>query len=884
MSLKKEKDLQMICSLNWKNEKPEGAPSLIGLYDIPATTLNWEVFKSYLLKHSGTTGHDVQVSYLVKKEEYPINSQSDFQVALYMFRRKARAGETINFLLERQSNQPTHKNLRHSKDVETQFDNNDKSAFITTCCRAESPPEWFLQCLAQLKKEITEDVTANVSGVVSTALAGVKPQIVNPPNCYHHSRKSKTEKRLRKLNPHLVDSNTDAKDLIKSLKLDNKLEKLERKATKYKEKRFALFSAAKSSDSEAGHSSSRSRSHEKEDSRMGAQPVNVQEVVPHMLGGEVYLHKWEVINTGEIAWSSKTYLQYTWGSRALEPLSKIITVPYLKPGDQGTISVRFQIPNEPGRYECYWQFMHKGRRFGHWLGCQVVVDPFDLKGNRSVLETSGSTDKYAAQDEAEGAVSAPEDLIQYCRDMSLKDAMKEFTRDYANEIVKSKPAKKNQIKFEDEDLDEEGGSLLNVLDGLNVERNTIASSDSDNQSILSFDGSNCSTRPGEEFVMVPVPDCFNVDSPTMVHVTGDLLGVGKKDAEGKDGNYDNNNNTESGNKNIVYLEYTTKREEGGENVKTVVGFSESGDNSTQCKEDFMFIHVDGQKVLVPKNILNSEVISRAQLLRNAATPKTTEISPAVEPENPLPYVQPLQPTTSATIQQDSQQPDQSEANPETDYMSHCSAAGSCFSYVNSEAERTNRLFIFPKDCPGYEVVYPVIERDESGEPIVPDMSTSSSVPARPEDPAPGANIVHIPNFQQTPPEMRTSPTPTTTPSAPQQPAETVAQSVPSKSHDQQPHLSQPRPPHTVQETIMTGAASAASSAINTARSVINNIMRPQSPGTWINGHWVNSTPQSERETKLQILEEMGFWNRDLNATLLARFNDDVPRVVAELVQ
>lgn len=42
----------------------------------------------------------------------------------------------------------------------------------------------------------------------------------------------------------------------------------------------------------------------------------------------------------------------------------------------------------PGQYECYWYFHHKERRFGHWLGCQVIVDPFDLKGNKSVLETS----------------------------------------------------------------------------------------------------------------------------------------------------------------------------------------------------------------------------------------------------------------------------------------------------------------------------------------------------------------------------------------------------------------------------------------------------------------------------------------------------------------
>lgn len=28
----------------------------------------------------------------------------------------------------------------------------------------------------------------------------------------------------------------------------------------------------------------------------------------------------------------------------------------------------------PGKYESYWHFTHKGRRFGHWLGLEVIVD------------------------------------------------------------------------------------------------------------------------------------------------------------------------------------------------------------------------------------------------------------------------------------------------------------------------------------------------------------------------------------------------------------------------------------------------------------------------------------------------------------------------------
>lgn len=47
----KKKDLEIIYSLQWKNKSGNGGDkaNIIGMYDIPATTLNWEIFKSYLV-------------------------------------------------------------------------------------------------------------------------------------------------------------------------------------------------------------------------------------------------------------------------------------------------------------------------------------------------------------------------------------------------------------------------------------------------------------------------------------------------------------------------------------------------------------------------------------------------------------------------------------------------------------------------------------------------------------------------------------------------------------------------------------------------------------------------------------------------------------------
>lgn len=46
-----KKDLEIIYNLQWKNSSGHGddKANIVGMYDIPATTLNWETFKSYLV-------------------------------------------------------------------------------------------------------------------------------------------------------------------------------------------------------------------------------------------------------------------------------------------------------------------------------------------------------------------------------------------------------------------------------------------------------------------------------------------------------------------------------------------------------------------------------------------------------------------------------------------------------------------------------------------------------------------------------------------------------------------------------------------------------------------------------------------------------------------
>lgn len=407
-------------------------------------------------------------------------------------------------------------------------------------------------------------------------------------------------------------------------------------------------------------------------------------------------------------------------------------------------------------------------------------------------------------------------------------------------------------------------------------------------------------------------------------------------------NFDDNNNSDNssrGSGNSIKLK--------DEDLDNIVVITVPKDE--QVKEGFIYVHVDGQKVLIPKNILKSEVVNAAQELEKSPNGKSSigvivdsneminqtptpsmastltghtshqSPEPTVEDENagnttdsaptaPAPEVGPSQKQDNIAIDMTmSSLKDNEDFFEANNYMSHCSAAGSCYSEVNSQSERNKRLFIFPQNVPGYEVVHPVLDLNN---PLYPNLTNELSAPPSGTVPSHSTPIPvnpfveHVPNFQQTPPEQRAVPVAHITPSDP--PAATQSQEVfecftgysgnqpadqgedagarAGVNQEQGAADREPAQVHILPDALVSGAVNVASSAISTARTMINQIISPPPQGRWVNGHWVSSSPQTPREANLQALAEMGFWNRDLNATLLARFNDDLNRVVAELVQ
>lgn len=114
------------------------------------------------LKNSGTTGDDVKVSYITDDKEIPIESQADFQIALYTFRRKARNSEIITLTLDRMSNfKECSPKQVHRFDVQTQVHTDALECKENDLTFNEGPPEWFKKYMKKVTVETIKVYSGN---------------------------------------------------------------------------------------------------------------------------------------------------------------------------------------------------------------------------------------------------------------------------------------------------------------------------------------------------------------------------------------------------------------------------------------------------------------------------------------------------------------------------------------------------------------------------------------------------------------------------------------------------------------------------------------------------------------------------------------------------
>ncbi|KAK9737576.1 Ig-like domain from next to BRCA1 protein [Popillia japonica] len=679
-----------------------------------------------------------------------------------------------------------------------------------------------------------------------------------------------------------------------------------------------------------------------------------KEPIPHMAGGESYCKTWEVMNSGTLPWTSSTGLRYAWGSQALKPLSKEVQCPPLQPGQSGKICVLLEIPKIAGTYECYWHFYHEGRRFGHWLGCEVIVDDPPVK-NVPFLP-SPTYDVINIQDVYELVLPTCWTMPKKQDEEPVQNNPDDFQNPFEN-IFENNPNTHQQPQPGRNQLDE------------NVKIETSNPfSDSDNQSIISISDSSVNSATSEDFVLLKaspresVKDVSveqNASSQNLAENTEAMGNLFSKLSLENALQFDCIDVSEASKQDCsaapevkeepLKLEETVQTQ--GQTMKADLSSSNGivqqipidlSNKSTvsdaeKAKDDvgYAYVHYKGRKIPISKKHLSPEFLVTAESvpeseLRNFNKLKIADI---VATEPPEEADSQIFRTSTPSCDANSPPQHQTDAKPtqempgqlagghsfcslsmnnNIDCASNCGMATSMTSSSNE-----NRFFVFPQYCPGYEVVppplAPVYGYNTVGEVLVNDWTTGLNYTACVRYPNPPNQYYNTPTGNSTSGTSRgCSSIPNSSIGSPlihspQSPSgrehcgcraespkfeqnatfEMPHNSTRTENSEQNSRTadSSPRTNSRVPD-ILSGATVVATSAINTARSVFNMFVPPRAPdcGRWQNGHWISTNPESKREKNLQLLHDMGFTNRDLNATLLARYNDEIYAVLSDLLQ
>ncbi|KAI1292274.1 Next to BRCA1 protein [Halotydeus destructor] len=208
--------------------------------------------------------------------------------------------------------------------------------------------------------------------------------------------------------------------------------------------------------------------------------------------GSKFKKVWRVRNTGTKAWNSKTILKYCWGNSDLQPEGKVyeVSVPPLKPWQEGRVAVRFVAPKTPGFgfYQSHWRLHHRGQPFGQRMICTISVDP-----RASHTEPASENENTAENTES----SKVEDASNLQREMqNIFDAFSVPPPDSITppENVNKTPSMSGSVQ-----------SLPSNVTAPLIQ----AAVYSQKSPAPSLSGS----ESADEFVIVPMPPCFDMGAP-----------------------------------------------------------------------------------------------------------------------------------------------------------------------------------------------------------------------------------------------------------------------------------------------------------------------------------------------------------------------------------
>ncbi|GAB6033446.1 Next to BRCA1 protein 1 protein [Chamberlinius hualienensis] len=206
----------------------------------------------------------------------------------------------------------------------------------------------------------------------------------------------------------------------------------------------------------------------------------------------IFTKRWRVVNCGIRPWTNETALRFLWGTKHFTPSVVEVPVPPLASGEEGSVEVQCTAPARPGFYESHWSFVHKDYLFGHRIWCNIqVINPVeDLKHTQAEDATFKCDEKLSAEGFVDNVNVEPEGSPSTSSDATLPDQLNDASPSAVDKCINT---------------------------------------ESDISSIVSLS----SYESDMEYVVVPMPSCFNIPSLTNSTITSNLSTLVKDDKSSK---------------------------------------------------------------------------------------------------------------------------------------------------------------------------------------------------------------------------------------------------------------------------------------------------------------------------------------------------------------
>jgi hypothetical protein len=243
---------------------------------------------------------------------------------------------------------------------------------------------------------------------------------------------------------------------------------------------------------------------------------------------------WIMCNTGTAAWTpTTTKLQHVNGS--LIVYNGEVAVPHTLPGQECHLTVQLDAPEAPGNYQSYWQLydMQARSTFGPQIWCAIVVDP-SLAAVTPLSGRGTTTAATTAGNSVDVALST-EDLFTFVKtlEMTTKKSGSGGARPgplavptntplattpptYRADVGLSRVSSSGSVgSLADEAISHPSALDLNmaVMADLVQEKMCELSDYKSDHDRAASPRSWVSDSSNGSFYVVPIPDCFNTDLP-----------------------------------------------------------------------------------------------------------------------------------------------------------------------------------------------------------------------------------------------------------------------------------------------------------------------------------------------------------------------------------